>query len=273
MKLINPSEITDKNFLDWKSQIVFFEDQIIPIYTPYCEKEGVVIHTPIVLAEFVNGNKCELSKGDKIHLVMESPRNSPPDSANSYKLVIDKKGEQYYKYYPILNLITESCEGGTLSTLKEHYDATLQIKNLHKIIFGHHETKVEYELRELKVIAEVIPEKDFYVGKPYNSRSGYEVQKVLFKDGKYLRLRGLEWQTAEMLGDSYKEEDERGFNVWGEYNNKDEMAWHILHNACLILETPDQANEPDIWSKQFNYYQSETIKRYEKENNNQKTTV
>lgn len=250
--------------------ISFYPEQQIPIYTDYAANENfkpLIVDFDRLLLERCNGYKVKLTKGAKIWLRIGSPANGDPHSANSFKVVIEHPNEDRDTYVPLLNFIPDTCEGGTLKEFNKHYDSILQIKNFHSIVFGKHETAVECSERELKIIENYIPEHDFFVGKPYNSREGFDVQKVLFKDGKYLRLRGEKWITLKELNKHSKgyktEEDAYQFNVWGEYDNKYDMAWHVLHNACLILKSKKQATS-DEWSKQFDKYEAEVIKTYDK---------
>lgn len=250
--------------------ISFYPEQQIPIYTNYVSDKHfkpLIIDFDRLILEQCNGNKVNLTKGTKIWLSIEHPKNVNSDCANAFKVNIEHPNKERDTYVPLLNFIPDTCEGGTLKDFDKHYDAILQIKNFHNIVFGKHETKVECSEREIKIIENYIPEQDFFVGKPYNSREGFDVQKVLFKDGKYLRLRGEKWVTLKELKkhfSSYKtEEDAYKFNVWGEYDNKYDMAWHILHNACLILKNKKKATS-DEWSKQFDKYEAEVIKTYDK---------
>jgi hypothetical protein len=266
LQILKPEDLYKADYLELEP-FKYFEDQFIPIKGRYHGESFHLVEKDVLFSEGPNGYKYDILKGDQIYLEVESIANGRPESATSYTLKAYNPETGRYKYYPLLNLITSSCEGGDVSE-SSHYDIIPQIKNLQAIILGQHETQVEYRKRTIQVIAETIPDKDFWVGKPYHARSGYDVQKVLVRDGKYLRLRSDHWITVKEMveagAESYKDstkQDMYDLNVWGEYNSKQDLAWHIYHNACLIMKTKGEGSYKQ-WEKQFDYYRAESIRRY-----------
>jgi hypothetical protein len=244
----------------------YYREQFIPInFQTGGQREHWTSDRDIVLNEGPNGYKYDIAKGDKLYLSVDSPANGDADSATSYKLVNITKG----KHYPILNLIPDSIEGGELND-SDHYDAVTQIKNLESVLSGQAETAMQSKDRKVKILAEQIPDMDFYVSKPRNSDTSFESpQLVQFKNGKYRRLRGDSYMSADALNKvmdtkSYKPSDEEAFNVWGEYDSKEDIAWDIYHNARLITKDKPTSKTKlnDEWSKQFNFLRDENKRRY-----------
>lgn len=276
MALYTPDQLAsnDEYYLI-EENIEIFAGQFVPIYVSYSkEKDPFIISQELHVLEASNGRNIFLKPGDKVWLSMGSPAHGHPDCANSYTVKFFLTESNKTDYCALLSLIPPTCPGGALNDEK-HYCAVQQIKNLQDILTGKTETYPDYTARALKVYEELIPKHDFYFGKPYNSRSGYEIQKVLYRNGEYLRLRSDAWMTKEELmnfSESYAdatEEDIFNYNVWGHHKSAESAAWHGYYNACVI--SPDKESiDYHLWSKNFDSVRQTAIERYKE---NEEVTV
>jgi len=240
--------------------------KILPINTRYADDSFYWVSNINIELD----KHFSIRKGDKLYLEVTSPVHVKPDCANAYTLI----NETTQNSIKILNVIPVTCEGGTLEPLKKHYDAVLQIKNICKILSGKHETRLQEHERRIQIISETIPDNSLYLAKPRNSRYGHEFCLVELKDGIYRRLSSTEYKTAESLNEilvangnkgNYTHEGAESFNVWGEYENKLDLAWHIFHNACVIVPYKLVENEEEtdkLWSIEHDKEIAESIKRY-----------
>jgi hypothetical protein len=274
---ISPIDI--KTSLDNKfdnKPVRYYDDQFVPINYQTDKPVYWTSDRDIILNDGANGYQYDISKGDEVYLSVDSPANGDSDSATSYKLVNVTKG----KSYPLLNIVPDSVDGGQLSD-DLHYDAITQIKNLENVLSGKSETQTQSKERKVKILSEQIPDNDFYVYKPKHSGGFESAQLVQVKDGKYRRLRGSRYETAEDLNkatreqvgkDLYSSDDEESFNVWGDYATKEDVAWDVYHNARVILNKPNATDEQigKAWDRQYKRLNSENRSRYESSRN--KTT-
>ena len=243
-----PEQLNIDDVLKRDKPIKLYPEQIVPIDSQYSEKESNwVADRDIVINE--GYGSIEIKKGDKLFIRVDDPANGDATSSTSYKVYI--KGRSY----PLSHFIPETAEHGSLDE-PNHFDAVTQMKNFDKVLSGEIETPQQSKEQRIKIAETLIPNKDFYVAKPYNSKSGFESpQKVIFKDGKWLRLRDDEWDNTK----DYE------YNVWGEYADKNELAWDIVSNARVILKNKNADNLQEQWDKQFDYLTAENKKRVSNE--------
>lgn len=239
-----PEQLNVDDVLKRDKPIKLYPEQIVPIDNQYSEKESNwVADRDIVINE--GYGSIEIKKGDKLFIRVDNPANGDATSSTSYKVYI--KGRSY----PLSHFIPETAEHGSLDE-PNHFDAITQMKNFDKVISGEIETPQQSKEQRIKIAETLIPNEEFYVAKPYNARSGFESpQKVILKDGKWLRLRNDEWDNTK----DYE------YNVWGEYADKNELAWDIVSNARVILKDKKSTNLQEQWNKQFDYLTSENKKR------------
>lgn len=244
VKLVTPEELDKLDVVDRDYSVILYPEQLVPIRPKYQDVDNLY---------YVSNNDIELNeyfivkKGDKIYLEVSSPANGSAVDATSYKLVNNRT----HKSIALLNVIPHTAKGGELND-SLHFDAITQIKNLDLILKGELETYPQSIMRKIKIVETLIPETDFWVAKPYNVSHGFEhPHKVIVKDGKFLYLRDVEWITKEQYFKETKKElkDEYEFNVWREYNSKEDLAWSIYMNAFVILQKSDINQKSKYFTK------------------------
>ena len=246
--IIQPGSITSKKSMDLGS-VFLYEGQEIPVvgsYAGFDEIEYYEVKKDILLYEGHNFYKFDLKVGDKIFFDIASPVNSHPESSNSYNLCRLARNEQETgKNINILSLIPVTCEGGLLTDFDKHYDAITQIKNIHLIINGQHETEVECRKRALRLTENYIPDGVFYTAKPFNASNGFEwKQKNALLNNIYIRYHAVD---TDRVVDMYK--------------TKADLAWDIYMNARVMCGEKDTKLN-DLWNIQYDKLQADLIATY-----------
>jgi hypothetical protein len=252
-KMLNIDDVLER-----EKPIKLYKEQVLCINPTYADNYTYWICPRDITIKENYGN-IYIEKGDKLYLTIQNPVNGDASSSTSYNVIINGKS------YPLLHFIPETADGGDLDDVN-HYDAITQLKNLDKVLTGTLETPQQAEERKIRIAETLIPANDFYVSKPYHSHGFEHPQKVIFKDGKWLRLREDKWVTKE----DYEQQtnrpdlnfDEDQFNIWGKFDTKYDLAWDIVMNARVILEEKSEKDIDSKWDKQYDYLTSENKKQY-----------